>query len=40
MRLRLSGERSIRMRPALTISEDEVEEALRRIETALVRAFG
>ncbi len=35
-----SGDRSIRMRPALTISEDEIDEALRRIETALVRAFG
>jgi L-lysine 6-transaminase len=35
-----SGERSIRMRPALVIAEDEVDEALRRIETALVRVAG
>jgi L-lysine 6-transaminase len=34
-----SGERSIRMRPPLVISESEVDEALRRVETALVRAL-
>lgn len=33
-----SGDRSIRMRPALVISEAEVDEALRRVETALLRA--
>jgi L-lysine 6-transaminase len=34
-----SGERSIRMRPPLVISESEVDEAVRRVETALVRSL-